>query len=74
MTVKAPRTVYRIELQIPYGNLVDVRETYAEGAALKHFRRFMKHPGRLGMSGFVAVLLNGNEVAPHTLKPQPRGT
>ncbi len=66
------RRVYRVELQIPYGTLVDVRETYSEGAALRHFRRFLKRPGRLGMSGFVAVLLNGIEVEPHTLQPNTR--
>lgn len=65
------RAVYRIELQIPYGTLIDVRETYTEGAATRYFRQFMRRPGRLGMSGFVAVLLNGVEVEPHTLKATP---
>lgn len=66
-----PKSVYRIELQIPYGTLIDVRETYTEGAALRYFRKFLKHPGRIGMSGFVAVLLNGIEIEPHTLKATP---
>lgn len=62
------RAVYRIELQIPYGTLIEVRETYTESSALRYFRKFLRHPGRLGMRGFVAVLLNGVEVEPHTLK------
>lgn len=63
-----PKSVYRIELQIPYGTLIDVRETYTEGSALRYFRKFLKHPGRIGMSGFIPILLNGVEVEPHTLK------
>lgn len=58
-------TTYRIELQMPYGTLVDVYEGDNRKLAAHRFSQFL----RLGKGkAFIPCFVNGKEVAPSRMR------